>query len=1004
MGGIGKTTLAQLAYNDNKVIEHFNLKVWVCVSDPFDVFVIIKTILEEIILSHGDVEVRNELRKELNDIKNLNQLQIKLKDALIGKKFLLVLDDVWESYPKWEALNNSFKSGAPGSKVIVTTRDYEAARVMRSKAIHRTMELPKEDCWKLFVKHAFHDSNSNAHAYLELEAIGRKIVKKCHGLPLAIKAIGALLWSKLDVDEWNKVLRSEIWDSPINATDILPALRLSYKYLSPPLRRCFAYCSIFPKDYVFKKDKLVFLWMAEGFLPQLQNKTMKEVGDDYFLALVSRSLFQQSKHDEYVMHDLISDLTKFISKEFTLCKEDDSSCKFLSTTRHFSYSYKTFGTKEFETFHKAKGLRTIVEINSWSYRTNFFSPNIRCLRVLILSHNSGLTELPNAIGKFKQLRYLNLTYNPIERLPNSICKLFNLQILDLSHCMALAALPRDVHKLINLSHLDITETMIMEMPIYLGKLKCLKTLPTFIVSKHSGSGIEELGKLTNLRGSLNILDLQNVEFPVDAKDVILRDKYLEKLELKWRVDTSASENHKIVLHCLEPHSILRSLSIYGYGGTSFPSWVGDASFSNITSLRLEDCKFCCSLPPLGQLPSLQHLSIVGLDGIVTVGCQFYGSGSSSMKPFGALEFLRFEKMLEWKEWFPFEAENEGGAFPNLRELQISGCPKLTGELPVHLPYLVQLSIEDCPQLVVPFPGASSRHKVMLSDCNTVILNESSIGIQELDIRKCSELELPMHLNYSSLECLTLEHCHSLKSFPLIFSKIRELSIMDCGDIESLTVGEQHEHDLLLSSMRIHWCPNFAYFPQGGLRAPNLKHFSIWECRSLRSLPDKMHILLPSLEKLKIINCPQVESFPEGGLPSNLNEISVENCDKLFANRMGWGLQNLSCVRSFSISDKSEDVESFPDEGLLPTSLTYLSIRGFPNLKSLEKKGFQNLTALKELMICLCPKLEFMPEDGLPASLSTIKISLCPLLTKELERKEAPEWRKIAHVPNKHIYY
>jgi hypothetical protein len=148
----------------------------------------------------------------------------------------------------------------------------------------------------------------------------------------------------------------------------------------------------------------------------------------------------------------------------------------------------------------------------------------------------------------------------------------------------------------------------------------------------------------------------------------LRDKYLEELELKWRVDTSASESHKGVLHCLEPHSILRSLSIYGYGGTSFPNWVGDASFSNIASLRLEDCKFCCSLPPLGQLPSLQHLSIVGFDGVVTVGRQFYGSGSSSMKPFGALKYLRFEKMLEWKEWFPFEAENEGGAFPNLREL------------------------------------------------------------------------------------------------------------------------------------------------------------------------------------------------------------------------------------------------------------------------------------------------------------------------------------------------
>jgi hypothetical protein len=87
-----------------------------------------------------------------------------------------------------------------------------------------------------------------------------------------------------------------------------------------------------------------------------------------------------------------------------------------------------------------------------------------------------------------------------------------------------------------------------------------------------------------------------------------------------------------------------------------------------------------------------------------------------------------------------------------------------------------------------------------------------------------------------------------------------------------------------------------------------------------------------------------------------------------------GFAKLSCVRRFSIGDKSEDVESFPDEGLLPTSLTYLHIKGFPNLKSLDKKGLQHLTALKELKIWDCPKLECMPEDGLPASLSTLNIS------------------------------
>jgi hypothetical protein len=457
MGGIGKTTLAQLVYNDNRVKEHFDLKVWVCVSDPFDVFMVMRTILEEVGLS------------SYANSKNLNQLQIKLKETLTGKKFLFVLDDVWDkNYFKWEALSNAFKSGAQESRVIITTRNQEVASVMSASATHRIMELPKEDCWPLFVKYAFH--NVNSHARLELEALGRQIVEKCKGLPLTIKVIGALLRSKLNVDEWNKVLRRELWDLSIEETDILPALGLSYKYLSSHLKRCFAYCSIFPKGYAFKKDKLVFLWMAEGFLPQSKNKTMEEIGDDYFLALVSRSLFQQSNGDEYIMHDLVNDLAKFIYKQFTLSHEDDCSHEILSKTRHLLYACENFESEEFETIHNR--LRTILELGFLGYKYKpdfqFLFPTMGCLRVLTLTHQS---TLPNSIGQLIHLRFLDISHSGIKRLPHSICKLCNLQILNLSNCWVLDAWPRDMHKLINLRHLDTTNTYsIKEMPKNLGKL------------------------------------------------------------------------------------------------------------------------------------------------------------------------------------------------------------------------------------------------------------------------------------------------------------------------------------------------------------------------------------------------------------------------------------------------------------------------------------------------------------------------------------------------------
>ncbi|KAF5441811.1 hypothetical protein F2P56_036969 [Juglans regia] len=272
MGGLGKSTIAQLVYNDKKVQKHFDLVAWVSVSEEFDMFKVTKSILEAVVPS------------STKDIQDLNQLQLKLKEKLMGKKFLFVLDDVWNrNYTECEILSNPFKSGTQGSRIIMTTRDVDVASAMRAFEIHHLKELQGEDCWKLFARHAFlHDANSYMHS--EFEELGRQIVEKCKGLPLAIKTIGALLRSKgLVVSEWEKVLNSEIWSL---SNEILPALRLSYKDLPSYIKRCFAYCSVFPKDHPFKKDELVLLWMAEGILHEIENKTMEAVGNDYFDTLV----------------------------------------------------------------------------------------------------------------------------------------------------------------------------------------------------------------------------------------------------------------------------------------------------------------------------------------------------------------------------------------------------------------------------------------------------------------------------------------------------------------------------------------------------------------------------------------------------------------------------------------------------------------------------------------------------------------------------------------------
>nr|POE53059.1 putative disease resistance protein [Quercus suber] len=239
---------------------------------------------------------------------------------------------------------------------------------------------------------------------------------------------------------------------------------------------------------------------------------------------------------------------KFVSGQFSFRLEGDYSHELVNKTRHLSYFKTRFdSSKKFEDLYKAKRLRTFLSLTLPRSSETFYLtkklthdllPMLRCLRVLSLSHYSNMTDLPDSIGKIKHLRYLNLSFTAVKRLPDSICKLCNLQTLKLLGCRCLAVLPKDMWRLINLRHLDISETSLKEMPIQLGRLKCLHTLTTFIISKHSGSCIGELGKLSSLRGMLSILELQNVASPTDALNAGLKDKrYLEELVLEWSADT-----------------------------------------------------------------------------------------------------------------------------------------------------------------------------------------------------------------------------------------------------------------------------------------------------------------------------------------------------------------------------------------------------------------------------------------------------------------------------------
>ncbi|XP_028186566.1 putative disease resistance RPP13-like protein 1 [Glycine soja] len=222
--------------------------------------------------------------------------------------------------------------------VKVITRDKKVASIVGSNKTHCLVLLQDDHCWRLFAKHAFQDDSHQPNP--DFKEIGTKIVEKCKGLPLALTTIGSLLHQKSSISEWEGIFKSEIWEFSEEDSSIVPALALSYHHLPSHLKRCFAYCVLFPKDYRFDKEGLIQLWMAENFLQcHQQSRSPEEVGEQYFNDLLSRSFFQQSssiKRTHFVMHDLLNDLAKYVCGDIYFRLEDDQAKNIPKTTRHFS--------------------------------------------------------------------------------------------------------------------------------------------------------------------------------------------------------------------------------------------------------------------------------------------------------------------------------------------------------------------------------------------------------------------------------------------------------------------------------------------------------------------------------------------------------------------------------------------------------------------------------------------------------------------------------------------
>ncbi|XP_014494843.1 putative disease resistance protein RGA1 [Vigna radiata var. radiata] len=627
IGGLGKTTLAKFVFNDNRIQECFPLKMWVCVSDDFD----IKQLIIKIINSANDEDVPPH-QQNLNML-DLEQLQKQLKRKLSGQKFLLVLDDVWnEDRVQWVELRNLIQVSAAGSKVVVTTRSHSIASMMGTLPSHILEGLSEQDSLSLLVKWAFKEGEEEKHPHLV--KIGKEIVKKCKGVPLAVRTVGSLLFSKFEDSEWEYVSRNEIWNLPQKKDDILPALKLSYDLLPSYLRQCFALFSLYPKDYEFFSNDIASIWGSLGLitLPKT-NWTLEDVANQYLHELLSRSFLQDFQNFgssySFRIHDLVHDLALFVAADECLHVSLNIQ-NIPDNVRHLYFAESSL--LENLVTKKSAVVRSVLFSDDAAAATdeallNTCLSKFKLLRVLVLS-GSTFETLPCTIAKMKHLRYLVINNNlKIKRLSDSICKLQSLQVLSIKGCMELEVLPKGLRKLVSIRCLEFTTKQTVLPVNEIAQLGSLEYM--YIDSCQNVESIFGGVKFPSLKilcivscQSLKSISLDGQNFP-ELETLVLAACPNLDLEL-WKGDPE-KESPKMKLkligfNCLsqlvalprglqEAAKSLQCLFVSNcYNIETLPDWL--TTLTDLKTVSLINCPKLVSLPDnMHHLSALENLRI-----------------------------------------------------------------------------------------------------------------------------------------------------------------------------------------------------------------------------------------------------------------------------------------------------------------------------------------------------------------------------------------------------------
>lgn len=890
IGGLGKTSLAQLVFNDKQVEQHFELKCWACISDVSSLEEAARKILKSI------------TRDDCSPL-SMEQLQSLLRSVFNDKKYLLVLDDIWDdNRERWLGLRDLLCGGKQGSTIIVTTRSRVVAENMGTLVPYELGGLSEDQSWELFRNLAFKDRQEE-ETNQDVVRIGKDIVKKCANVPLAIRTVAALLHSKDTVEEWEYLKDSELRDG------IMSSLKLSYDHLPSHLKKCFAYCSLFPKTGELYKQQLTYLWMAQGLLHgHGHGQCPEDVGHVYFMELLRRSFFQEVLRDEHGdiigcrMHDLMHDLAQMVAGDECLIvygstTHNTSDCY----TRHVRFiagsSWRPplwlLTANQMRSLH----LQTIGLTSSKILNIDEIFSSLRCLRALDLEFVDSPTTspqiihktLPNSIAKLKQLRYVRLVVSS-ESLPECISELNNLQTLDLRGCYNLRELPRGFSKLTTLRHLSLsTPLKLIDMPRRFSQLTSLQALDVFIVGENNG--LDTLSSLDNLAGKLEIhfVKLRGEVLSRSGTVEILNKMKLTHLVLRWFCSSwhQGEEDDDLVVKCMQPPPSLKRMEVFYWNGLRFPSWRMDL-LPNLVSLQISDCKQCRHLPPLGQLPQLRFLKLFSLHSLeyIEISAQPFFLCLSELDIRRCLKLISMPQALRLESLILHESNGKLpehlGCLTMLQELVMYKLSNLEAPLKWigHLTQLRRLAIEDCPKLteVAVFP--CSLQQLDIRECGSLKGISFSLQclslLEELEIECCEELDLWDIIDHVDVDdddddVMSI----SSRNSKISYSSKSSSSYSSISPLMSGCVAWQGLKSL--HSLKLVKIKKLGYLPRGLACLTTLEKLCI-RLPNLRALPEWI-VQLTHLRELFV--GPELMTLPQSLRNfTSLQRLTIWNCSEL----------------------------------------------------------------------------------------------------------------------------